>query len=111
MASAVSPTADRKDRCRLINDRGVANWGRGLSQGGPHHLDTVKSFDFHQSVAAVKQHPKDPTVWGLQNTSSDVWVRVTPTGEAKEVAPGSSVSISTGTKIRFPASDGEFRAD
>ena len=76
----------------------------------PHHLDDARPFDFSTPVAEVQRHPTNPAIWGLKNLSQDVWVATTSEGVSREVQSGASVRISAGTKLRFLAREGEFRA-
>lgn len=75
----------------------------------PHHLDEQKNYDFSVTMAEVNQHPKNPSIWGLKNLSSEKWVRVTPDGAAQDVTPGQSVTLAKGMKIHFGKADGEIR--
>jgi serine/threonine protein kinase len=75
----------------------------------PHHVDDNMIYNFTQPVAAVAQHPKDPTLWGLKNLSQENWVSSTSEGTVKDVAPGSSLSLKVGTKINFGKLEGEIR--
>lgn len=75
-----------------------------------HHIDPHSAINFETPVAEVQQHPSDPKLWGLKNLSQDVWVRTTATGDKREIKPGETMAIAAGTRIAFPAADGEFRA-
>jgi serine/threonine protein kinase len=75
----------------------------------PHHVDDNMIYNFTQPVAAVAQHPKDPTLWGLKNLSQENWVSTTSEGTIKDVAPGISLSLKVGTKINFGKLEGEIR--
>lgn len=67
----------------------------------PHHLQKDKSYDFSQPIAAVNQHPIDPSRWGLKNLSQNKWMCSTVDGKQVEVAPGRSIALSVGTVIEF----------
>jgi DNA-binding helix-hairpin-helix protein with protein kinase domain len=75
----------------------------------PHHVDDNMIYNFNQPVAAVAQHPKDPTLWGLKNLSQENWVSTTSEATVKDVAPGNSLSLKVGTKINFGKLEGEIR--
>lgn len=73
-----------------------------------HHVDNAKLYDFSQPVAAVAQHPTDPSIWGLKNLSTDKWVSTNAEGAVRDVPPGRSVSFAFGTKINFGKTEGEI---
>ncbi|MFN6471633.1 MAG: protein kinase domain-containing protein [Nostoc sp. SerVER01] len=75
----------------------------------PYHLENQGKYDFSRPVAAVNQNPKNPSIWGLKNLSSEKWVTTNADGQVKEVEPGRSTSIALGTKINFGKAEGEFR--
>lgn len=75
----------------------------------PHHIDDQKMYDFSKPVAAMTQHPTNPSVWGLKNISGEKWVSKLGDGTVKDVEPGRSVSLAVGTKILFGKSEGEIR--
>ncbi|MCU1290025.1 MAG: hypothetical protein JWN60_2254 [Acidobacteria bacterium] len=75
----------------------------------PHHIDDQKMYDFSAPIAAVSQHPANPSLWGLKNLSKDRWVITAPDGTIKDVEPQRSVSLSVGTKIQFGREIGEIR--
>ena len=77
----------------------------------PHHLDRNRTYDFAQPVAEVVEHPTDATKKGLKNLSAGKWVMTNPTGEIKDVEPGRSMTITSGTKINFGNTEGEFRQE
>ena len=66
-----------------------------------HHLDSAHPFDLNEPLAAVTQHPNDPTRWGLQNLSADKWVATTANGAVRDVSPGRSVALAASTRIHF----------
>jgi len=75
----------------------------------PHHVDDQRLYDFSQPVAAVTQHPKDPSIWGLKNLSGEKWVITTADGAIKDVGPGRSVRLEVGVKVNFGKTEGEIR--
>jgi serine/threonine protein kinase len=75
----------------------------------PHHIDDHRRFDFTKPVASVAQHPNSPGIWGLKNLSNEKWVSVAADGSPKDVEPGRSVTLTSGTKILFGKSQGEIR--
>jgi len=74
-----------------------------------HHIDDRKSFDFSKPVATVIQHPTDPRIWGLKNLLGEKWVATTFCGKVKDIEPGRSIALATGTKINFGRVEGEIR--
>ena len=75
----------------------------------PHHLDRNRPYDFSHPLAEIAFHPTNPHVWGLKNLAEDKWVATTAGGEVRDVQPGRTVTIATGTRIHFGASEGELR--
>lgn len=73
-----------------------------------HHIDDTKLYDFTDVVGDVTQHPRDQNVWGLRNLSANKWVSTAQGGSAKDVAPGKSVTLATGTRIHFGRTEGEI---
>jgi eukaryotic-like serine/threonine-protein kinase len=73
-----------------------------------HHLDGI-SFDFSAPVAQITQHPKNPNLWGLRNSSNKNWVTIKPDGSKLEVLPAQNVSLVSGIKIDFGLVKGEIR--
>ncbi|HEY9600686.1 MAG TPA: hypothetical protein V6C85_03690, partial [Allocoleopsis sp.] len=61
-------------------------------------------------IAAVTQHPTNPSLWGLKNLSDVKWVITLTDGKTqKDVEPSHSVTLATGTKINFGKVEGEIR--
>lgn len=75
----------------------------------PHHIDSTREFDLSAPVAAVTQHPTDPSKWGLKNLSESNWVATPDSGTPRDVGPGQSIQIAIGTRINFGTTEGEFR--
>jgi DNA-binding helix-hairpin-helix protein with protein kinase domain len=75
----------------------------------PHHVDDQKLYDFSQPVAAMTQHPRDPSVWGLKNLSGEKWAVTTDDGAVKDVEPGRSARLAVGIKVNFGKAEGEVR--
>ena len=75
----------------------------------PHHVDDQRMYDFSKPVAAVTQHPKDPSVWGLRNLSDEKWSITNLDGSIKDVEPGRSVRLAVGLRINFGKKEGEIR--
>ncbi len=75
----------------------------------PHHVDDAKLFDFSKPVGEVVRHPQNPGVWGLKNLSSDKWVVTGPDGSVKDVEPGRSATLGSGSRINFGKAEGEIR--
>ena len=93
-------------RIRVENDVVMLNHDTQLF---PHHVDDQKMYDFSQPIAAVTQHPKDPSIWGLKNLSNEKWVITTADGAIKDVDPGRSASLAVGMKVNFGKTEGEIR--
>jgi hypothetical protein len=74
-----------------------------------HHVDDQRLYDFSQPVAAVTQHPQDPSIWGLKNLSGEKWVTTTADGAIQDVGPGRSVRLAVGVKVNFGKTEGEIR--
>ena len=74
----------------------------------PHHIDSLKLFDFKTPVAEVVRHPTKPGTYGLRNRSNLAWQVRTESGSAV-VESGKSVSIEANVKINFGPSEGEIR--
>jgi len=75
----------------------------------PHHLDRSRPYDFSSPTAEIAFHPTNPTIWGLKNLAADKWVATTVAGEVRDVPPGRTVTIATGTLIQFGHSEGILR--
>jgi DNA-binding helix-hairpin-helix protein with protein kinase domain len=75
----------------------------------PHHLDRNRQYDFSAPTAEIAFHPTNPNIWGLKNLGADKWVATTAGGEVRDVPPGRTVTIATGTRIQFGASEGILR--
>lgn len=74
----------------------------------PHHVGG-DDYDFSQPVAAVSRNPRDPSIWGLKNLTSERWSITTPDGAVKDVEPGRSLTLAVGTKINFGTAEAEIR--
>ena len=74
-----------------------------------HHIDDQKMYDFSQPIAAMTQHPKNPSIWGLKNLSNEKWVITTAGGAIQDVEPGRSVTLGVGTRVNFGKTEGEIR--
>jgi hypothetical protein len=73
-----------------------------------HHLDGI-SYNFSSPVAQVTQHPKNPGIWGLKNSSNKNWLTIKPDGTRLEVLPMQNVSLVSGITIDFGSVKGEIR--
>jgi len=58
------------------------------------------------TVAEVVPNPNDPSVLGLKNHSTIAWKATLPGGEERDVAPGRSIRLAAGTKVRFGSLEG-----
>lgn len=52
-------------------------------------------------VAVVRINKKDPSIWALQNLSSNLWLIETPDGKVKELSGKEIMPIKPGIKITF----------
>jgi eukaryotic-like serine/threonine-protein kinase len=75
----------------------------------PHHLEPNRPFDLSEPLATVVQHPTQPSIWGLQNHSATKWVITTADGAVRDVPPGRSVTLTSGTHVHFGATEAEMR--
>jgi hypothetical protein len=75
----------------------------------PHHIDPSKLYDFSKPVGEVTRYPTRPDIWGLKNLSGEKWVCTVAGGMAKDVEPGRSVTLNSGTVIHFGRAEGEVR--
>ncbi|MBI4864130.1 MAG: hypothetical protein HY815_28310 [Candidatus Riflebacteria bacterium] len=75
----------------------------------PHHIDDSKLYDFSAPAAEITRHPSDPKVWGLRNLTQEKWVSTGPDGTVKDVPPGRSVTLASGTKVNFGKNQAEIR--
>jgi hypothetical protein len=76
----------------------------------PHHLDDARLYDFSRPAAAITPHPHDPGRWGLKNLSGEKWTVGAGTGAGtRDVPPGRSVTLQSGTRIHFGRAEGEIR--
>ena len=75
----------------------------------PHHVDVQRRYDFGEAVAEITRHPTNPDLWGLKNLSGQKWVITTDEGAIKDVDPGRSASLMSGTRINFGVTTGEIR--
>lgn len=71
-----------------------------------HH--TLGNYDMDTIVGEVVQNPKDPSVLGIKNKSSEVWTYIRADGSQVPVAIGKSAAITAGAKLNFGQSVGEF---
>lgn len=60
------------------------------------------------AVAQVTSHPQDPSILGLKNLSTRSWDAEPAAGQRRQVPPGKTVRVASGTKIDFGKVHGEF---
>ncbi len=75
----------------------------------PHHIDNQRTYDFSKPVAEINCHPKDASIWGLKNMSSEKWVVNKADGTIQDVEIGKSVQLATGSTIHFGSVEGQIR--
>ncbi|MDF1513500.1 MAG: serine/threonine protein kinase, partial [Anaerolineae bacterium] len=93
-------------RIRINDDVVMLNYNTELF---PHHIDSSRLYDFSTPLARVIQHPRDPSIWGLQNLSAEKWVSTTENGTISDVPPKRSVTLAKGTTINFGMIEGVIR--
>lgn len=94
-------------RIRIDDDIVMLNYNTELF---PHHLDNSRLYDFTAPLAKVVQHPRNPSIWGLENLSKEKWVFTNDHGATfKDVAPNQRVTLTKGTQINFGMREGEIR--
>ena len=74
-----------------------------------HHIDATSGYDFAKVIACIAQHPNDPTIFGLKNSSVSRWTCTYPDGRITDVDPGKSVTLQSGIRINFGMAEGEIR--
>ena len=75
----------------------------------PHHMKDGRAYDFSKPVAEVVRHPTDPSVWGLKNLTAEKWVATVSGSAMKDVEPGRSLPLASGTRVGFGKVEGELR--
>lgn len=61
-------------------------------------------------LAEVVANPQHPGVLGLKNLTRRGWNARMPSGETREIAPGQSIRLAAGVRIRFGACEGTIEA-
>jgi hypothetical protein len=79
--------------------------GARLNAGDTFHQDATPDT----VVAEVSSHPGDPSVLGLKNLTLQVWSATLANGEQRQVEPGRSIRLATGTRIDFGPITAEVR--
>ncbi len=74
-----------------------------------HQVPGLSSGSSEGLVAEITRNPNDPNVLGLTNLSTTSWEVVTSSNTRREIAPGQTVKLASGTKIDFGETDGEVR--
>lgn len=76
----------------------------------PHHvLGDDAAFDYSGVLAEVTAHPTEPGRWGLKNLGKTKWVATLPDGAVRDVDPGRSAPLASGTRIGFGRVEGVIR--
>ncbi len=65
----------------------------------PHHLE--RNYDYSHAIGAVRRHPENEAVWGLQNLGATAWSVQVPNEAATLVIPGRSATLTEGLTIDF----------
>lgn len=76
-----------------------------------HQIDesveiSVESLD--KEVGEVIQNKNNPQIWGLRNTSTKSWIKITPQGKTESCESGKVVPVARGLKISFGTTEGEI---
>jgi RsiW-degrading membrane proteinase PrsW (M82 family) len=74
-----------------------------------HQVPGLLSGSTEGLVAEITRNPNDPNVLGLTNLSTTSWEVVTSSNTRRDIAPGQTVKLASGTKIDFGETDGEVR--
>ena len=74
-----------------------------------HHVDQDMTFRFDDPVAEVVPHPGKPSIMGLKNLSDRKWYQQSEQGELREIVPGQSFTLKSGTKVNFGKVEGVLR--
>jgi RsiW-degrading membrane proteinase PrsW (M82 family) len=74
-----------------------------------HQVPGLMAASTEGLVAEITRNPSDPNVLGLTNLSTTSWEVVTSSNTRREIAPGQTVKLASGTKIDFGETDGEVR--
>lgn len=71
---------------------------------GSRHFTAPADADPESSDSwgALKQHPQDPSIWGIQNISPESWKARMPDGSEREIPRLKSVPLRAGTLIELP---------
>lgn len=72
-----------------------------------HHING--DYDMDTVIGAVLQNPKNPSLWGIKNESSNNWTYIKPDGQQIAIANGRSAAIAKDVKIDFGQCVGEFK--
>lgn len=72
-----------------------------------HHI--LENYDMDTVVGSVVQNPKNPDLWGIRNETESNWTYIKADGSQVALAPGRSAAITSGAKIHFGQSVGEFK--
>ncbi|MEA3285377.1 MAG: protein kinase [Synergistota bacterium] len=69
-----------------------------------HHFAAPADIELEHSVkwGGLRQNPNNPSVWGLQNLSSDTWKARFPDGSEHDIPEGLSVPLRDGVVIELP---------
>lgn len=73
-----------------------------------HQADPAATYQFAVAFAEVDRHPTDSSLWGLKNLGGEPWTAVTSDGRTRQVEPGRSLALISGTQIHFGKFDGEI---
>jgi len=61
-------------------------------------------------MADVSRNPKNPSIQGLRNLTTDAWTLTRPDGSIVDIPHSRSAPIVSGNKINVGTSTGEIRA-
>ena len=61
----------------------------------------MAGVDDSRILGRVKAHPDDRHRWGLENVSDTAWIARSEGGEEYTVAPGYTIELQAGMKVRL----------
>lgn len=71
-------------------------------------LPSLTSSSSNSAVAEVNSHPKESGKLGLKNLSHQTWWATEENGDIKLIEPGSTLTLTAGTKIELGSVNGEI---
>ncbi len=69
----------------------------------------ASGVDDPRTLGKVRQHPQDPTRWGISNASGSAWAVAYPDGQQHELPDGQTIELVDGAKIQLGRSTATVR--